>query len=148
MEVILIQDVKNLGYKNDLVKVKNGYANNYLIPQGYAILATPVNRKVLGENLKQQTFKENRTRNEAESLKKKIESISLSISQKVSATGKIFGSVNNIQIANALLEQHQIEVDRKKISFEPVKEIGSYSAKIAIFKDIDAVCQFEVIAEE
>ncbi len=148
MEVILIQDVKNLGYKNDIVKVKNGYANNYLIPQGCAILATPANKKVLAENVKQQNFKENKIRSEAEALKQKIESISLKISQKVSTTGKIFGSVNNIQIANALLEQHQVEVDRKKISFEPVKEIGSYSAKIFIFKDIEAVCNFEVIAEE
>ena len=118
-----------------------------MIPQGCAILATPANKKVLAENVKQQNFKENKIRR-SRRLKQKIESISLKISQKVSTTGKIFGSVNNIQIANALLEQHQVEVDRKKISFEPVKEIGSYSAKIFIFKDIEAVCNFEVIAEE
>jgi len=147
MEIILMQDVKNLGYKNDIVKVKSGYANNFLIPQGLAILATLPHRKVLAENLKQQTFKHEKLRKEAESLREKINLITLKIAAKASTTGKIFGSVNNIQIAEALKEQHKIEIDRKKIDFEPVKDLGTYTAQISLFKEISAECKFEVIAE-
>lgn len=147
MEVILLQDIKNLGYKNEIVKVKNGYANNYLIPNGMAILATPSNKKIQAENKKQQAFKEERLRNEAEALKEKINGLNLKVAVKASSTGKIFGSVNNIMIADALKEQAGIEIDRKKIHFEPMKEIGTYKASIMIFKGIEAECTFEVVAE-
>lgn len=147
MEVILIQDIKNLGFKNDIVKVKNGFANNYLLPNGLAILATESNRKVQAENSKQQSFKEERLRKEAQTLKDKITSVTINVMAKASTTGKIFGSVNNIQLAEALKAQFDIEIDRKKIHFDPVKEVGSYSAIISIFKDIEAECKFEVIAE-
>jgi large subunit ribosomal protein L9 len=147
MEIILLQDIKNLGYKNDIVRVKNGYANNYLIPNGMAILATPSNKKIQAENLKQQSFKEDKLRSEAESLKAKINGLQLKVAVKASTTGKIFGSVNNIMIADALKEQHEIEIDRKKIHFQPVKEVGTYTASIMLFKDVEAECHFEVIAE-
>lgn len=147
MEIILLQDIKNLGYKNEIVKVKNGYANNYLIPNGMAILATTSNKKVQAENQKQQSFKEDRLRNEAESLKEKINGVNLKVAVKASSTGKIFGSVNNIMIADALKVQFDVEIDRKKIHFTPVKEVGTYSAAILIFKGVEAECSFEVIAE-
>lgn len=147
MEIILLQDVKNLGYKNEIVRVKNGYANNYLIPNGMAILATASNKKVQAENLKQQAFKSERLRSEAEALKEKLHGLKLNVAVKASTTGKIFGSVNNIMLAEALKAQHDIEIDRKKIHFNPVKEVGTYTASILIFKDIEAECTFEVIAE-
>lgn len=147
MEVILLHDIKNLGYKNEIVKVKNGYANNYLIPNGMAIIATPSSKKIQAENLKQQSFKENRLRIEAEGLKEKINGLQLKVAVKASTTGKIFGSVNNIMIADALRQQFEIEIDRKKIHFQPVKEVGTYSASIMLFKDVEAECHFEVIAE-
>lgn len=146
MEIILKEDVKNLGYKNDIVKVKPGYARNFLIPKGMAIVATESARKVLAENLKQRAFKEEKMRSEAEALAKKLEGITLTIKTKVSSTGKIFGSVNNIQIAEALLEQHKIEIDRKKIEVnqESIKEVGSYTAKVTLYKDIKVEVPFEV----
>lgn len=147
MEIILLQDVKNLGYKNDIVKVKNGYANNYLIPNGMAIVATTSARKVQAETLKQQEFKAERLRQEAEVLKDKINGLQLKVMVKASTTGKIFGSVNNIMIADALKEQHEIDIDRKQIHFEPVKQVGSYTASVLIFKDVEAECSFEVVAE-
>ncbi len=147
MEIILLQDVKNLGYKNDIVKVKNGYANNYLIPNGMAIVATTSARKVQTETLKQQEFKAERLRQEAEVLKDKINGLQLKVMVKASKTGKIFGSVNNIMIADALKEQHEIDIDRKQIHFEPVKQVGFYTASVLIFKDVEAECSFEVVAE-
>lgn len=147
MEIILLQDVKNLGYKNDIIKVKNGYANNYLIPNGMAIVATPSAKKVQTETLKQQSFKADRLRQEAEVLKDKINGLQLNVMVKASTTGKIFGSVNNIMIAEALKNQHEIDIDRKQIHFEPVKQVGTYTASILIFKDVEAECTFEVIAE-
>jgi large subunit ribosomal protein L9 len=147
MEVILLQDIKNLGYKNEIVKVKNGFANNYLIPNGMAIVATVSNKKVQAENMKQQAFKEERLINEADALKEKINGLNLKVAVKASTTGKIFGSVNNVMIAEALKEQHEIDIDRKKIHFEPVKEVGSYKASIMIFKGVEAECSFDVEAE-
>lgn len=147
MEVILLQDINKLGYKNDIVKVKNGYANNYLIPNGMAVNATESNKKIQAENLKQQSFKEERLRKEAEVIKGKLNGIKLNIPVKASSTGKIFGSVNNIMIAEAIKLQLDIDIDRKKIHFEPVKEVGTFNADVLIFKDIKAECIFEVIAE-
>ena len=150
MEIILKEDVKNLGYKDEIVKVKPGYARNYLIPKGMAIVATDSARKVLAENLKQRAFKEAKTRSEAEALAQKLEGVTLTIKTKVSATGKIYGSVNNIQIAEALMTQHHFEVDRKKIdvNHEAIKEVGSYTANVSLYKDIKVEVPFEVKAEE
>lgn len=150
MEVILTQDVKNLGYKDDIVKVRPGYGRNFLIPRGLATEATPSARKVLAENLKQRAFKEEKIRKEAEVLAEKMKDVKLVIKTKAAATGKIFGSVNNIQIADALKEQYNFEVDRKKIDlgFDAIKELGTYEAKVNLYKDVKSNITLEVIAEE
>ena len=149
MEVILIQDVTNLGYKDDVVKVKNGYGRNYLIPEGYAIMASQTNRKIHAENMKQRAFKLEKIKSQAEALAKGIENLTVKIGAKASATGKIFGSVNAIQIAEALKEQFNYEVDRKKITIEGehIKELGTYKAKINLHKDVKVEINLEVFAE-
>lgn len=149
MEVILKQDVKNLGYANDMVKVKPGYARNYLIPKGLAIVADESNRKIHAENMKQKAHKEEKQRKEAEKLAQTLETITLKIGAKAGTTGKIFGSVNTIQIADAIKEQYHYEIDRKKIELEgdSIKQLGEYKATISLYKGIKAVIQFEVIAE-
>src|SRR5574344_383097 len=149
MEVILKQDVQNLGYADDLVKVKNGYARNYLIPQGLAILASEPNKKMLVETLKQRAFKVEKLRKEAEFLAEKIEPLTLRIATKASDKGTIFGSVNTIAVAAALKEQHDIEIDRKKIMLkdEHIKELGNYTAQINIHKDFKVIVNLEVVAE-
>ncbi|HRS53680.1 MAG TPA: 50S ribosomal protein L9 [Bacteroidales bacterium] len=149
MEVILKQDMPNLGYANEIVKVKNGYARNYLIPKGYAILATETNRKILSENIKQKAFKEEKLRKEAETLAKALQSIVVKIGTKAAATGKIYGSVNNIQVAEAIKNQFNYTIDRKKIHIdsESIKEIGTYKAKIHLYKDINVDITFEVVPE-
>ncbi|MBC8461233.1 MAG: 50S ribosomal protein L9 [Bacteroidales bacterium] len=149
MEVILKQDVSNLGYANEMVNVKPGYARNYLIPQGMAILATATNKKILAENQKQQTHKAENVQNEAEDLAKKLENLVVKIGAKAADSGKIFGSVNAIQIAQALKEQHNFDIDRKKIQLdhEHVKELGTYTAKINLHKEVAIEISFEVFAE-
>ncbi|HCB63213.1 MAG: 50S ribosomal protein L9 [Bacteroidetes bacterium GWF2_43_63] len=150
MEVILTQDVKNLGYKDDCVKVRPGYGRNFLIPRGMAIIATESARKVLAENLKQRAFKEDKIRKEAEALAEKLKDVKLVIKTKAAATGKIYGSVNNIQVAEALKEQHNFDVDRKKIEVanDTIKETGTYTAKVNLYKDIKAEITIEVVGEE
>jgi len=149
MEVILIQDVAKLGYKDDIVNVKNGYANNYLFPQGMAIMATATNKKILAENIRQRAFKEERIRKEAETLKEALEGKTVRVAAKTSSNGQIFGSVNNIQVAEALKEQYSYDIDRKKIVVDGnrVKEVGSYPITINIHKDIKAEITLEVFAE-
>ncbi|MFH1295883.1 MAG: 50S ribosomal protein L9 [Bacteroidota bacterium] len=149
MEVILKHDVPNLGYANEKVTVKPGYARNYLIPKGMAILATETNKKILAENLKQQSFKADKVQNEAEELAKKLENLVVKIGAKAGESGKIFGSVNAIQIAQALKEQHHLDIDRKKIHLdqEHVKELGTYQAKINLHKEVGVEISFEVFAE-
>ncbi len=149
MEIILKQDVANLGYKDDQVKVKNGYARNYLIPQGFAIMASETNKKIHAENLKQRAFKLEKIKNEAEIMAKALENVLVKIGAKAGTSGKIYGSVNSIQIAEALKEQYNYDIDRKKISIEgeSVKEIGTYKAKINLHKEIKAEISFEVFAE-
>ena len=149
MEIILKKDVTNLGYANDTIIVKNGYARNYLIPQGFAILATPSNKKIVAENVKQRAFKAIKIKAEAEDVAKSIEAVSIRIGAKAAQNGKIYGSVNALQLAEALKEQFSIEVDRKKITVdgESVKEIGEYIAKISLSKDVTANIKFEVYAE-
>ena len=149
MEIILIQDVKNLGYKNDIVNVKPGYARNYLIPQGMAILATDSARKVLAENMRQQAYKQEKIKKEAEELAKVLEGLSLRIPAKAASTGKIYGSVNNVQIANAIKEAKGVEIDRKHILVDDdtIKEVGNYKAKVRLHKDVTVEISFEVFAE-
>jgi large subunit ribosomal protein L9 len=149
MEVILNQDIENLGYANDIVNVKAGYARNYLIPNGLAITATKVNRKVLEENLRQKSFKEEKIRKEAETLAKALDGITVKIGAKAAESGKIFGSVNNIQIADAIKDQFNYEIERKRIVIdgEHIKELGTYKAEIRLHKEVSAAISFEVFAE-
>ena len=147
MEIILLEDFQNLGYKDDVVSVKNGYGRNYLIPQGKAILATPSAKKVLAENLKQRAHKLAKIKADAEELAAKINGISLTIGAKTSATGTIFGSVNNIQLAEALAKKG-FDIDRKVIYInDNVKELGTYKAIVKLHKEVSAEINFEVVAE-
>ncbi|MCT4615245.1 MAG: 50S ribosomal protein L9 [Marinifilaceae bacterium] len=147
MRIILKKDILPLGYKNDIVTVKNGYGRNYLIPQGYAILATESALKVHAENMKQRAHKEEKIKNEALELAKKLEEVVITIGAKTSSTGKIFGSVNNIQIAEALTEKG-FEVDRKLISIkDAVKEVGKFTASVKLHKEVKVDINFEVVSE-
>ena len=147
MEVILKEDVVNLGYKDDIVNVKKGYARNYLIPQGKAIMATESSKKVLAENLKQRAHKLEQIKATALALAEKMEGVSLTIGAKTSSTGTIFGSVTNIQIADALKEKG-FEVERKNIVIkDAVKEVGSYVAVAKLHKEVSVEIPFEVVAE-
>ncbi len=150
MEIILKQDVNKLGYKDEIVKVKDGYANNYLIPQGYAVVATSSNKKILAENLKQRAFKEEKLRKDAEEYAASLAKVEgLKIAAKASESGKIFGSVNTIQIADAIKAQFGIDVDRKKISIvgDAIKEVGNHKVVVSVYKDIKPEISFEVFAE-
>ena len=149
MDIILKQDVNNLGYKNDIVTVKPGYGRNFLIPQGMAILATERNRKILAEEMRQQAHKEEKIKNEALEKAKALEGLKLQIPAKAAATGKIFGSVNNIMIANAIKEATGIEVDRKNIVIneDAIKEVGEYKAKLRLHKEVAVDIDFNVYAE-
>lgn len=132
MEIILIQDVPNLGHKDDIVSVRNGYATNYLIPKGFAIMATPSAKKMHAENMRQRAHKEANIREEATALAAKLEGVQVTIATKVSSTGKIFGSVNNIQVAEALAAKG-FEIDRRNITIigeDSVKEVGVYEASV------------------
>lgn len=149
MEIILKQDVPSLGYKDDTLKVKNGYANNFLIPKGLATMATPQNKKIHAENMKQKAVKLERHAKEAQSLADMLQNITVKIGAKAATTGKIFGSVNTIQLAEAIKTQFNYDVDRKKITIDTdsVKELGTYTAKVNLYKNISATIKFEVIAE-
>ena len=148
MEIILKQDVQNLGNKDEIVKVKNGYARNYLIPQGFAITATESAKKVLAENIKQRAHKEAKIKADAEVIANKLEGVKLTIGAKTSSTGKIFGSVNTIQIAEALAAKG-FDIDRRTISLqeEQIKEVGSYTAEVKLHREVKVKIEFEVIAE-
>jgi len=148
MEIILKQDVNNLGSKGDIVIVKDGYARNFLIPKGFATMATVSAKKVLAEDIKQRAHKEAKIKAEAEKIAAKMNGIKLVIGAKTSSTGKIFGSVNTIQIAEAL-QSKGFEVDRKNIRMqeEQIKEVGTYQAKVKLHKDIYVEIDFEVISE-
>lgn len=146
MEIILKQDVENLGHKDDIVAVRNGYANNFLIPQGLAVVATPSAKKMHAENMKQRAHKEAKIKNDAVELGKKIEALTLSIGAKVSNTGKIFGSVNNIQISEAL-EAQGFSIERKMIAVEDVKEVGTYTADVKLHREVKVKVTFNVVAE-
>lgn len=149
MEVILKKDIPNLGYATDVIKVRDGYARNYLIPQGFAIMATVSNKKMNDETLKQKAFKEDKIRKEAEAMVKLLETITVKIGAKAATTGKIFGAVNALQISEAIKEQFNYDVDRKKIHLEgeKIKEVGAYKAKVMLAKGISVDVNFEVVAE-
>jgi large subunit ribosomal protein L9 len=147
MQVILKEDVVNLGYKDDVVTVKDGYGRNFLIPQGKAVIASESAKKVLAENLKQRAHKLEKVKNDAQDLATKLEGVSLTIGAKTSSSGTIFGSVSNIQLAEAL-SKIGIDIDRKIIYIkDPVKEIGSYKAQVRLHKDISVEIPFEVVSE-
>jgi large subunit ribosomal protein L9 len=149
MEIILKKDVTNLGYAHDVVNVKDGFARNFLIPQGHAVMATESNKKINAEDLRQKAFKAQKARSEAETLAKSLEKTAVKIGAKAAETGKIYGSVNAIQIADALRDQFKIEIDRKKIHVDgdSIKETGTYTASIKLHKDIQVTINFEVVAE-
>ena len=148
MNVILKQDMPNLGHKDDIIAVKDGYARNYLIPKGYAINATALNKKVHEEILRQRAHKEEQLKEAALQLAEKLKEVSLSIGAKTSTKGKIFGSVNTIQIAEALIEKG-FEVERKNISIKDdlIKEIGSYSATVKLHREVLVDIPFEIVSE-
>ncbi len=148
MDVILKKDIPNLGEQNDLVSVKDGYARNYLIPKKLAIIATASIKKAHEEIIKQRAHKEEKIRQEAEALVEKIKDIKLTIAAKTSSKGKIFGSINNIQIAEELKKEGH-EIERKNISIkeEPIKNVGSYTAHIKLYRDITVDVPFEVVTE-
>lgn len=147
MEIILKKDVANLGHADEIVNVKTGYAVNYLIPQGYAILATPSAKKVHAENLRQRAHKEAKFVADAEALAAKLAEVLVKVSAKVSESGKIYGSVTTAQIADALVALG-FNVDKKDITLsQPAKELGVYEASVKCYKAIKGTVKYEVVAE-
>jgi large subunit ribosomal protein L9 len=148
MEIILLQEVANLGEKNDVVKVKNGYARNYLIPKGFAVNATDSAKKIHTENIKQRAHKEAKLKEEAVALVEKLKDVKITIGAKTSSKGKIFGSVNTIQIAEALKDKG-FEIERKRINIKEdlIKEIGTYHATLKLHKEVSTSIEFEIVAE-
>ncbi len=148
MDVILKQDVDRLGSKNDIVNVKNGYARNYLIPQGFAVAATESSRKVVAETIRQQSHKALKALEDAKALGEKIAGLSLKIGAKAGESGKIFGSVNNIQVAEALEGAgHKLERKNIELGTESIRDLGSYTAKVKLHKEVTVEVTFEVVAE-
>lgn len=148
MEIILIQDVDNLGGKNELVKVKNGYARNFLIPRGLAVEANPSNRKQLDERLKVARKKEAQMLAEFNSVVAKLQEAPLKVGAKTGTSGKIFGSVTSLQLTRAIKDQKGYEIDRRKIHIvDEVKELGTYKASIDFGNGQQAQVEFEVVAE-
>ncbi|RKD89921.1 50S ribosomal protein L9 [Mangrovibacterium diazotrophicum] len=148
MEIILLQDINNLGSKDDIVKVKDGYGRNYLIPQKMAIVANASTKKVLAENIKQRAHKEAKLKEEALALAAQLEGKTVTIGAKTSSSGKIFGSVNTIQLAEAIAKLG-FDIDRKQIRLagDSVKEVGSYTAKIKLHREVLVDFNFEVVSE-
>jgi large subunit ribosomal protein L9 len=147
MQVILLEDITNLGYKDDIVTVKSGYGRNYLIPQKKAVIASESAQKVLAENLRQRAHKLEKIKKDAQELAAKLEGVTLTIGAKTSSTGTIFGSVTNIQIADELAKKG-FEVERKAIIIkESVKEVGSYKALVKLHKEVSVEIPFEVVSE-
>lgn len=148
MEVILKDDVKGLGFKNDTVSVKPGYGRNYLIPQGVAVIADKANKKIVAENIRQASHKADKVRMDAQEIADKIGEIVLEISAKTGETGKIFGAVTTLQISDALKKAADVDVDRKRISFDSdVKTTGEYTATILLHKEVKHQVRFNVVPE-
>ena len=146
MEIILKEDIAGLGYKNDIVKVKDGYGRNYLIPQGKAVIATESAKKVLAENERQRAHKLAKIKADAEALAAKLNGVKVTISAKVNEDGTIFGGVGAAQVAEALAAKG-FEVDRKAVVAETVKAVGEYTATINLHKEVKAEVAFEVVPE-
>ena len=148
MEIILLQDVARLGSKDDVITVKNGFGRNFLIPQKMAVIATESAKKVLAENTKQRAHKEAKSKDLALSVAEKLKAVQLVIGAKTSTTGKIFGSVNTIMLAEAI-NAKGFDIDRKQImiSDDSVKEVGNYTAKIKLHKEVVVELGFEVVSE-
>ena len=147
MEIILKTDIKGLGYKNDLVSVKPGYGRNYLIPQGFAVLATGSNKKILAENIKQAAHKAEKIKTEAENIAARITETTLEIKAKIGDTGKIFGKVTTLQISDALATKG-FEIDRKKIAISfPVEGAGEFTADIDLHREVKTQVKFVVVGE-
>ena len=148
MKIILRQDIEKLGQKNDILTVKTGYARNYLIPKGLAFQATDSAVKIHNENLKQRAHKEEKIRGEAEKLAQKLSGVKLVIGAKVSSAGKIFGSVNTIQLAEAL-NAKGYDIDRRNILLgdDAIKEVGNYKAVVKLHRDVKVEIEFDVVAE-
>ena len=148
MDVILLQDVPKLGQKDDMVHVKNGYGWNYLIPKGYAIAATPSAKKMHAENLRQRAHKEEKIKIAAQEIAGKLEGVKITVGAKTSTSGKIFGSVNTIQIAESLKEKG-FDIDRKNITLplDQIKEVGSYKAVIKLHREVKVEIEFEIKGE-
>lgn len=146
MEVILKKDVENLGYANEIVSVKPGYANNYLLPRGLASVATESAKKVLAENIKQRAHKDAKILADAEQLAARIEQLALIVTAKAEE-GRIFGSVTSADLAQAMAEKG-VEVDRKNISVDPIKQVGEYEASVKLHKNVKATLRFSVVAAQ
>lgn len=148
MQIILVQDIENLGHKNDVVTVKDGYARNFLIPKKMAIIATESARKVIAENKKQQAHKETKLKENAQSLATRLGNLKLSIGVKASATGKIFGSVTPLMIAEAI-NKNGYEIERKQVvvADDHIKEVGNYGVKVKLHRDVFVEIPLEVVAE-
>ena len=149
MEIILKKDVEGVGFKDDIITVKNGFGRNFLIPNGSAILATPTAKKILAENIKQQVVKDKKIIDDANKMEKKISALELKIKAKVGEGVKLFGSVNNINVQKELSE-NGVEIDKKSIiiSGNNIKQLGKYSAKIRLHREVIFDCPFEVVAEK
>jgi large subunit ribosomal protein L9 len=149
MELILKQDVENLGFKDDIVTVKNGYGRNFLIPQGQAILATPSAKKVLAENLKQRAYKEKKMVDDAKAIAEALSALEIKIPSKVGTGDKLFGSVNNMDLAAALQnEGHNIDKKFIMVSGGNVKRLGKYTATVRLHREVTLELPFEVIPEK
>lgn len=146
MQVILKEDIINLGYKDDVVTVKDGYGRNFLLPQGKAVIATESAKKIVAENLKQRAHKLAQIKKDAEALAGKLEGVKVTIGAKTSSTGTIFGSVTNIQVAEELEKQGHV-IDRRLITVKGVKEVGSYTAIVKLHKEVTVEVPFEVVSE-
>lgn len=147
MEVILREDIQGLGYKNDTVEVKPGYGRNFLIPRGMAIIASASNKKMIAENIRQAAHKAEKAKKDAEEIAQKIGDLTVEIKTKAGESGKIFGAITPIQVAEALSAQGH-EVDRKRISFEQkIKELGEYTALLDLHKEVHHPVQVKVVAE-
>jgi large subunit ribosomal protein L9 len=148
MDIILLQDVEHVGYKHEVVTVKNGYGRNYLIPQGMALLANTANKARLEELKRREDATEAKRLGEYQEVADKLKGQVLKIGAKAGTSGKIFGSVTNIQITNALKEQFDLDVERRKVQLpDNVKELGTYTMVLNLHKEVKPEIQFEVIAE-
>ena len=148
MDVILKEDIEKLGFKNDIISVKNGYGRNFLIPTGKAIIATASAKKMLEETVRQRAHKEEKLVGEAEAIIEKLSKVKVSVIAKAGEKGKIFGSVNNIQLAAALKDQG-FDIERKNIHLkeENIKQLGKYQADVRLYKNVETTIDFDVIAE-